>query len=292
MSDSTLVDKIWRDHVVAELDDGWVLLHVDRHLVHDVTSPGAFPRLAERGLRVRSPHLTFAATDHSVSITRGRTDDSNPLGARFAPLLRSNCAEHDLTLFDVDDPDQGIVHVIGPELGLTLPGTTVVCGDSHTCTNGGLGALGFGIGTTEVAHVLATQTLLQRRSRSMRITFTGRLDHRVEAKDVILHSIAELGADAGVGHTIEFAGPLVDAFDVEQRMTICNLAVELGAKVGIVAPDDTTFEYVEGRWWAPRGRVFDDALDYWRDLPPTRVRSSTAKSPSTSTGWGRRCRGA
>jgi 3-isopropylmalate/(R)-2-methylmalate dehydratase large subunit len=267
VSDPTLVGKIWDDHVVADLDDGWYLLHVDRHLVHDVTSPGAFAKLAERDVRVHSPHLTFAATDHSVSVLSGRTDDSNPLSARFAPLLRQNCAEHGLMLFDVDDRDQGIVHVIGPELGLTLPGTTVVCGDSHTCTNGGLGALGFGIGTTEVAHVLATQTLLQRRSRSMRITFTGRLGPRVEAKDVILHTIAALGADAGVGYAIEFAGPLVDTCSVEQRMTICNLAVELGAKVGIVAPDDATFAYLDGRPWAPSGRALDGAVEYWRTLP-------------------------
>jgi 3-isopropylmalate/(R)-2-methylmalate dehydratase large subunit len=266
VSDGTLVGNIWADHVVARVDDGWDLLHVDRHLVHDVTSPGAFTILAERDLPVLAPQLTFAATDHSVSVTSGRRDDSNPLSARFAPLLRHNCAERGITLFDVDDPDQGIVHVIGPELGLTLPGTTVVCGDSHTCTNGGLGALGFGIGTTEVAHVLATQTLLQRRLASMRVTFTGCLGRRVEAKDLILHTIARFGADAGVGHAIEFAGPLVPTLSIEQRMTICNLAVELGAKVGVVAPDDVTFAYLEDRRFAPRGRAFDDAVAYWRTL--------------------------
>jgi 3-isopropylmalate/(R)-2-methylmalate dehydratase large subunit len=266
VSDATLIDNIWDDHVVAHVDESWDLLHVDRHLVHDVTSPAAFTVLAQRDLPVFAPHLTFAATDHSVSVTSGRRDDSNPLSARFAPLLRENCAAHGLRLFDVDDQDQGIVHVIGPELGLTLPGTTVVCGDSHTCTNGGLGALGFGIGTTEVAHVLATQTLLQRRSSSMRITFTGSLARRVEAKDLILHTIARLGADAGVGHAIEFAGPLLDSLTVEERMTICNLAVELGAKVGIIGPDDATFEFLEERPWTPRGRAFDDAVAYWRTL--------------------------
>jgi 3-isopropylmalate/(R)-2-methylmalate dehydratase large subunit len=265
-ADGTLVDKIWADHVVAHVDDGWDLLHVDRHLVHDVTSPGAFTILEQRDLPVLAPHLTFAATDHSVSIASGRRDGSNPLSARFAPLLRHNCADHAIRHFDVDDPEQGIVHVIAPELGLTLPGTTVVCGDSHTCTNGGLGALGFGIGTTEVAHVLATQTLLQRRSASMRIRFTGGLGRRVEAKDLILHTIGLLGADAGVGHAIEFGGPLVQRLTVEQRMTICNLAVELGAKVGVVAPDDVTFAYLEGRRWTPRGRAFDDAVAYWRTL--------------------------
>jgi 3-isopropylmalate/(R)-2-methylmalate dehydratase large subunit len=266
VSNATLLDKIWDEHVVARVDEHWDLLHVDRHLVHDVTSPGAFTSLAERQLPVLAPALTFAATDHSVSVTQGRRDDSNPLSARFAPLLRDNCAAHGVTLFDVDDPDQGIVHVLAPELGLTLPGTTVVCGDSHTCTNGGFGALGFGIGTTEVAHVLATQTLLQQRLASMRITFTGTLAPRVEAKDLILHTIARLGADAGVGHAIEFAGPLVATRSVEERMTICNLAVELGAKVGIIAPDDVTFEYLDGRRYAPRGPAFDDAVAHWRTL--------------------------
>jgi 3-isopropylmalate/(R)-2-methylmalate dehydratase large subunit len=264
--DATLVDKVWAEHVVADLDDGWALLHVDRHLVHDVTSPGAFTALAERGLRVHAPHLTFGATEHSVSVLAGRDDSSNPLSARFAPLMRRNCSDHGVRLFDVDDPDQGIVHVIGPELGLTLPGTTVVCGDSHTCTNGGLGALGFGIGTSEVAHVLATQTVIQQRLASMRISFTGALASRVEPKDLILHTISTLGADAGVGHAIEFAGPLVSALGIEQRMTICNLAVELGAKVGIVGPDDRTFDYVAGRRGAPRGRALDVAVAHWRTL--------------------------
>ncbi|HVM66601.1 MAG TPA: 3-isopropylmalate dehydratase large subunit [Acidimicrobiales bacterium] len=266
MRDGTLVAHIWDDHVVDKLGDGWDLLHVDRHLVHDVTSPGAFATLAERGLAVRSPALTFGATDHSVSVLAGRADDSNPISARFAPLMRANCTGHGVRLFDIDDPDQGIVHVVAPELGLTLPGTTVVCGDSHTCTNGGLGALGFGIGTTEVAHVLATQTLRQRRPADMRVTFTGALGPRVEPKDLILHTIASLGADAGVGHAIEFAGPVVAALPVEQRMTICNLAVELGAKVGVTAPDEATFAYLEGRRYAPSGRAFDDAVAYWRTL--------------------------
>jgi 3-isopropylmalate/(R)-2-methylmalate dehydratase large subunit len=266
VSDGTLVGKIWDEHVVAELGDGWDLLHVDRHLLHDVTSPGAFTVLEERGLVVRSPGLTFGATEHSVSVTAGRTDDSNPLSARFAPLMRRNCGAHGIRLFDVDDPDQGIVHVVAPELGLTLPGTTVVCGDSHTCTNGGLGALGFGIGTTEVAHVLATQTLRQRRLATMRVTFTGALRERVEPKDLILHTIATLGAAAGVGHAIELAGPVVEALPVEQRMTMCNLAVELGAKVGIMAPDDATFAYLDGRRYAPQGRTLDDAVAHWRTL--------------------------
>jgi len=262
----TLIDKIWDDHVVADLGDGWDLLHVDRHLVHDVTSPAAFTMLSERSIEVLAPELTFATSDHSVSIGAGRIESSNPLSSRFVPLLRTNCASHGLRLFDIDDPDQGIVHVIGPELGLTLPGTTVVCGDSHTCTNGGLGALGFGIGSSEVAHVLATQTLVQRRPTTMRIRFDGALAAGVEPKDLILHTIAALGADAGAGHAIEFAGPVIDGLDVEPRMTICNLAVELGAKIGIVAPDECTFAYVRERRYAPTGAALDAAIAQWRML--------------------------
>ena len=262
MPDRTLVDKIWDEHVVDDLGDGWALLYADRHLVHDVTSPAAFTMLEERRLRVHAPHLTFGATEHSVSIRRGRREDSNPLSERFVPLMRRNCDAHGFRHYDIDDPEQGIVHVIAPELGLTLPGTTVVCGDSHTCTNGGLGALAFGIGTSELAHVLATQTVLQRRLANMRITFDGALAPGVESKDLILHTITLLGAGAGTGHAIEFAGSLVRELDVEQRMTICNLAVELGAKVGIVAPDDTTFEYVSARRHAPRDIAA--AVDHWR----------------------------
>ena len=180
--------------------------------------------------------------------------------------MRANCRTHDLRLYDIDDAEQGIVHVIGPELGLTLPGTTVVCGDSHTCTNGGLGALGFGIGTSELTHVLATQTLVQRRPPMMRITFEGALARGVEPKDLILHTIARLGADAGTGHAIEFAGPVVDALGVEQRMTICNLAVELGAKIGVVAPDQCTFDYVATRRHAPTGERLQRAMEHWRAL--------------------------
>ena len=267
MSERTLVEKIWADHVVVELDDGLDLLHVDRHYVHDVTSPGAFTTLADRGIGVLSPELTFGSPEHSVTILGGRTETSNPLSEQFVPLMRKNFAEHRLTLFDLDSPDHGIVHVIGPELGLTLPGATVVCGDSHTCTNGGLGALGFGVGTTEVAHVLATQSLVQRRPSTMRISFTGALAPLVSPKDLILHTIARLGAHAGAGHAIEFAGPLIEGLGAEARMTICNLAVELGAKIGLIAPDDVTFEYLAGRRYAPRGTEFDAAVEYWRGLP-------------------------
>ncbi len=266
MTGRTLVDKIWDEHVITEVDDGLDLLHVDRHYVHDVTSPKAFSALSDRGIDVLSPELTFGSPEHSVTILAGRTEASNPLSERFVPLMRRNFASHGLTLFDIDSPDQGIVHVIGPELGLTLPGTTVVCGDSHTCTNGGLGALGFGIGTSELAHVLATQSLVQRRPSMMRITFTGSLAPQASPKDLILHTIARLGADAGAGRALEFAGPLIGSLSVEERMTVCNLAVEIGAKIGLVAPDDVTFEYVSSRRYSPRGAVLDVAIEHWRTL--------------------------
>jgi 3-isopropylmalate/(R)-2-methylmalate dehydratase large subunit len=266
MSARTLVDKIWDEHVITELGDGFDLLHVDRHYVHDVTSPQAFTTLDERNIDVFAPELTFGSPEHSVTILAGRTESSNPLSERFVPLMRRNFAGRGMTLFDIDSPDHGIVHVIGPELGLTLPGTTVVCGDSHTCTNGGLGALGFGVGTSEVAHVLATQSLVQRRPEMMRIVFAGSLARHVSAKDLILHTIAELGADAGTGCAIEFAGALVESLGAEERMTVCNLAVEIGAKIGLVAPDDVTFAYLAARRYAPAGSAFDAAVQYWRGL--------------------------
>jgi len=262
----TLVDKIWDQHVVAELGDGLDVLHVDRHLVHDVTSPRAFTTLTERSVEVLSPDLTFGSPEHSVTILSGRTEESNDLSRTFVPLMRRNFAAHALRLFDIDSPDHGIVHVIGPELGLTLPGTTVVCGDSHTCTNGGLGALGFGVGTSELTLVLATQSLVQRRPKMMRITFNGALARGVEPKDLMLDAIARLGADAGAGYAIEFAGPAITALSVEQRMTVCNLAVELGAKIGLVAPDDVTFDYVATRRYAPKGALLYRAVAQWRDL--------------------------
>ncbi len=260
----TLVDKIWDQHVVSELGDGLDVLHVDRHLVHDVTSPRAFTTLAERAVEVLSPELTFGSPEHSVTILAGRTEESNEMSRHFVPRLRRNFAAHGLTLFDIDSPEHGIVHVYGPELGLTLPGATVVCGDSHTCTNGGLGALGFGVGTSELTLVLATQSLVQRRPKMMRVTFAGALAPAVEPKDLMLDAIARLGADAGAGHAIEFAGPAIVALGVEQRMTVCNLAVELGAKIGLVAPDDVTFDYVATRRFAPKGALLDAAVEHWR----------------------------
>ena len=266
MTGRTLVDKIWDLHVITEVDEGLDLLYVDRHYVHEMTSPRAFTALGDRGVDVLSPELTFGSPEHSVTILPGRTESSNPLSEKFVPLLRGNFARHGLTLFDIGSPDHGIVHIIGPELGLTLPGTTVVCGDSHTCTNGGLGALGFGVGTSEMAHVLATQSLVQRRPSMMRITFTGSLRPHTAPKDLILHTIARLGADAGAGRAVEFAGSLVESLTAEERMTICNLAVEIGAKIGVVAPDDVTFEYLASRRYAPSGAALDAAVEHWRTL--------------------------
>jgi len=264
---ATLLDRIWDAHVVASLPGGHDLLHVDRHLIHDLGGPAALRQLDQRGLRVHSPELTFAMPDHCVSTERGRRDDTTRPGALLIPMLRSGCEAAGITLFDVDSPEQGIVHVVAPELGITLPGTVLVCGDSHTCTNGALGALAWGIGTSEVVHVLATQCVVERRPPQCRVELTGALPPHVHAKDVILGLIAKYGVDGGAGHAAEFAGPAVEAMDMEARMTICNLSVELGAKFGLVGPDDTTFEYLEGRRYAPRGSQWDEAVTAWRALP-------------------------
>src|SRR5271166_4603961 len=262
----TLVQKIWDAHIVAELGGGLDLLHIDRHLIHDLSGPASLGMLAERGLSVRSPELTFAMPDHTVSTAVGRTDADTGAGRVLVPALRERTHAEGIRLFDLDDPEQGIVHIVGPELGLTLPGTTVVCGDSHTCTHGGLGALGWGIGSSEVTHVLATQTIVQRRPRQMRVTCSGTLGTGVEPKDLVLHLIGEHGADGGAGFAVEYAGSTVDAMPVEGRMTLCNLAIEFGAKIGIVAPDDATIDYVAGRRYAPAGAPWDLALASWREL--------------------------
>jgi len=263
---ATLVDKIWDQHVVADLGDGLYLLHVDLHLLHDLSGPASLGALLNRELHVRNPELTFATPDHSVSTLPGRRDDTSESGARLLPALRSRCEAESITLFDIDDPAQGIVHVIGPELGLTLPGATVLCGDSHTCTHGGLGAVAWGIGTSEITHVLATQTIVEARPKQMRVQFEGRTAPHVEAKDLILHLIGWLGADAGSGFAIEYAGSTIRAMSIEERMTLCNLSIELGAKIGLVAPDDTTFSYLAGRPYVPKGQSWDAALAQWRTL--------------------------
>jgi 3-isopropylmalate/(R)-2-methylmalate dehydratase large subunit len=262
----TLFDKIWADHVIRDLGEGWALLHIDRHLLHDLSGPSALMNVKQRGLKVRNPELVFATPDHAVSSAPGRTGETYPTGARLWAGLRTLSAEASIRLFDLGEDGQGIVHVMGPELGLVLPGVTLICGDSHTCTNGGLGALAFGVGSSESSHALATQTLRQRKPKRMRIRLDGKLGYGVTAKDLILHLIGRLGAAAGVEHAIEYAGSTIRGMGIEQRLTVCNLSVEMGAKSGVVAPDEVTFAYIEGKPFAPMGETFDRAVTSWRTL--------------------------
>ncbi|WPB57308.1 3-isopropylmalate dehydratase large subunit [Xylophilus sp. GOD-11R] len=259
----TLLDKIWADHVIEELGDGWALLHIDRQLLHDMSGSRGLQELAARGLKAACPELTFATPDHTVSTAPGRRGIDAPLWS----VLREGTAAQGIRLFDLGESGQGIVHVMGPELGFVLPGTTVICGDSHTCTNGALGAMAFGVGASELMHALATQTLMQRKPKAMRIRFTGRLAERVTAKDLILHAIGRLGTAAGTGYAVEYAGEPIEAMTVEQRMTLCNLSIEMGAKIGMVAPDEKVYAYLRGRRFAPTGDTWDRAVDYWRSLP-------------------------
>lgn len=263
---TTLFDRVWDSHVVTALGDGWDLLHIDRHLLHDLSGGRALTELMERGLRVQQPMLTVATPDHAVSSAPGRAQDFTGTGGRLRAGLRDQAAATGIRFFDAGQDGQGIVHVMGPELGLVLPGTTVVCGDSHTCTNGALGALAFGVGSSELTHALATQTLRLQKPRRMRIRFDGRPGVGVTAKDLALHMIRSFGADSGTGHAIEYAGDIIDAMTIEARMSLCNLSIEMGARIGMIAPDDTTFAYVAGRRFAPSGAAWDRALAYWRTL--------------------------
>jgi 3-isopropylmalate/(R)-2-methylmalate dehydratase large subunit len=263
---NTLFDKVWDAHRIAELPGQVSLLHVDRHLMHELTGAAAIAQLEGRGIAVRNPGLTFATLDHVISTRPGRTGGDEGWSSVMVDTLREQTARLKIARFDINDGRQGIVHVIGPELGLTLPGLTIVCGDSHTCTHGAFGALAWGIGSSELVHVLASQTIRQRRPKTMRISFNGRPRPGVTAKDMILHAIGVLGTSAGTGHAIEFAGPAIRALDMEGRMTICNLSIELGAKMGMIAPDEVTFAYLEGREFAPRGQQLADALANWRQL--------------------------
>jgi 3-isopropylmalate/(R)-2-methylmalate dehydratase large subunit len=260
----TLFDRIWESHLVAETRGEPALLYVDLHLVHEVTSPQAFDALRLAGRRVRRPDLSLATMDHNVPTEAGPVRD--PLARAQLEALRRNCKEFDVPLYATGSGREGIVHVIGPELGLTQPGMTIVCGDSHTSTHGAFGTLAFGIGTSEVEHVLATQTLPHRKPASMRLLFTGELPFGVTAKDVILGAIGKIGVSGGVGHVIEYAGEVVRGLSMESRMTICNMSVEAGARAGMIAPDDTTFAYLEGRPAAPQGAEWERALDRWRAL--------------------------
>jgi 3-isopropylmalate/(R)-2-methylmalate dehydratase large subunit len=263
----TLSEKVWDAHVVRHEEGEPDLLYVDLHLVHEVTSPQAFDGLRMAGRPVRRPDLTVATMDHNVPTENIDQPVADPLSARQMEALAKNCAEFGIRLFPMGDPGQGIVHVIGPQLGLTQPGLTIVCGDSHTSTHGAFGALAFGIGTSEVEHVLATQTLPQRRPSTMAVTVEGELPPGVTAKDVILGIIGRIGTSGGVGSVIEYRGSAIRSLSMEGRMTVCNMSIEGGARAGLVAPDDTTFAYLEGRPYAPKGQAWEAALDWWRSLP-------------------------
>ncbi len=262
----TLFEKIWAAHAVTTREDGTSLLWIDRHLVHEGSFHG-FGMLEHSGRKVRRPDLTFAMADHYVPSHDRRHPIADPEAAGLVTTLAANAARHGITHFGLDSPDQGIVHVVGPELGLTLPGLVLVCGDSHTSTHGAFGALAFGIGASEVAHVLATQSLWQKRPKTLRITIDGTLHPHVAAKDVILAVIARIGAAGAVGHVIEYAGSAIRALGMEARMTICNMSIEAGGRAGMIAPDDVTFGWISGRRHAPRGAAWDEAVAEWRRLP-------------------------
>jgi 3-isopropylmalate/(R)-2-methylmalate dehydratase large subunit len=261
----TLFEKVWESHVVEREEGRPDLLYVDLHLVHEVTSPQAFEGLRLAGRRVRRPDLTIATMDHNVPT--GDDTPMDPLSVQQLDQLQRNCDEFGVPLYATGSGREGIVHVIGPELGLTQPGITIVCGDSHTSTHGALGALAFGIGTSEVEHVLATQTLSQKKPRSLRVNFVGEVPPGVTAKDLVLAAIGRLGVDGGVGHVIEYAGPAIEGLSMEGRLTICNMSIEAGARAGMIAPDETTFAYLEGRPGVPSGAAWERALDRWRALP-------------------------
>ena len=262
----TLYDKIWEHHLINTQDDGTSLLYVDRHLVHEVTSPQAFEGLRLQKRSVRRPELTLAVPDHNVPTTdrtKGIDDEQSKVQVE---TLRKNCKEFGVKLFDVNDKRQGIVHIIGPEQGFTQPGTVIVCGDSHTATHGAFGALAFGIGTSEVEHVLATQTLIQKKSKNLRISVNGALPKGVTAKDVILKIIGTIGTAGGTGYVVEFAGEVIKNLSMEERMTVCNMTIEAGARAGLIAPDDKTFQYLKGKSMSPKGKIWDQALKFWKSL--------------------------
>ncbi len=263
----TIIEKIWDSHVVTEQPGAPALLYIDLHLVHEVTSPQAFDGLRRRGLKVRRPDLTLATADHNVPTTDRSLPIVDEVSAKQVAQLEANCREFGVPCFSLSSERQGIVHVIGPELGLTQPGMTVVCGDSHTATHGAFGALAFGIGTSEVEHVLATQCLLQRKPKTFLVRVDGALRPGVTAKDIILALIARIGVGGGTGCVIEYCGPAIRALSMEERMTVCNMSIEGGARAGLIAPDDTTFQYLCGRPFAPRGAAWEAALARWKKLP-------------------------
>jgi 3-isopropylmalate/(R)-2-methylmalate dehydratase large subunit len=262
----TLYDKIWENHLVHEQNEGTTLVYVDRHLVHEVTSPQAFEGLRLQKRKVRRPELTLAVPDHNVPTTdrtKGIDDEESRIQVE---TLRGNCKEFGVKLFDVNDKRQGIVHIIGPEQGFTQPGTIIVCGDSHTATHGAFGALAFGIGTSEVEHVLATQTLIQKKSKNFRINVNGDLPKGVTAKDVILKIIGTIGTAGGTGYVVEFAGKVISNLSMEERMTVCNMTIEAGARAGLIAPDEKTFDYLKGKSMSPKGENWSKAVNFWKTL--------------------------
>ena len=262
----TLYDKIWDDHLVANNPDGTSLIYIDRHLVHEVTSPQAFEGLRINKRKVRAPERTLAVVDHNVPTTDRSLPNPDPESVIQIAALAENTKDFGIEYYDAFDKRQGIVHIVGPEQGFTLPGMTIVCGDSHTSTHGAFGALAHGIGTSEVEHVLATQTLIQQKAKNMLVRVDGKLPPGVTAKDIILAIIGEIGTAGGTGHVIEFAGEAIRSLSMEGRMTVCNMTIEGGARAGLIAPDEKTFEYVKGRPRAPKGEAFDMALDYWKTL--------------------------
>ena len=263
----TLFDKIWANHLVDRQEDGTCLIYIDRHLVHEVTSPQAFEGLRNSNRKVRCPQNTFAVADHNVP-TSDRSKGIKNIESRIqVETLEKNCRDFNVNLFPLNDKRQGIVHIIGPEQGITQPGMTIVCGDSHTATHGAFGSLAFGIGTSEVEHVLATQTLIQKPAKNMLILIKGNISSGITSKDIILHIIGKIGTAGGTGYVIEYAGEAIKELSVEARMTICNMSIEAGARAGLIAPDEKTFEYIKGRPYAPKDKDWDNAISFWRTLP-------------------------
>jgi 3-isopropylmalate/(R)-2-methylmalate dehydratase large subunit len=266
-SPKTLFDKIWSHHLVNSQDDGTCLIYIDRHLVHEVTSPQAFEGLRNNNRKVHRPESTFAVADHNVPTSDRSKGIDNEESRIQVETLENNCKEFGVTLFPLLDKRQGIVHIVGPEQGITQPGMTIVCGDSHTATHGAFGALAFGIGTSEVEHVLASQTLIQQPAKNMKISVNGNLKYGVTAKDIILHIIGVIGTAGGTGYVIEYTGEAIQSLSMEGRMTICNMSIEAGARAGLIAPDEKTFNYIKGRPYAPKGEDWDKALAFWKSLP-------------------------
>ena len=292
MKPRTLYDKIWDDHLVDEQPDGTCLIYIDRHLVHEVTSPQAFEGLRTAGRKVHAPGKTLAVVDHNVPTTDRSKPNPDPESAEQIAALAQNAKDFGIEYFDAFDRRQGIVHIIGPEQGFTLPGTTIVCGDSHTATHGAFGALAYGIGTSEVEHVLATQTLIQKKSKNMRAVVDGQLPDGVTAKDIILAIIGEIGTAGGTGYALEYAGEAIRSLSMEGRMTVCNMSVEGGAKAGFIAPDEKAYAYIKDRPKAPKGKLWDEARRYWDTLPTDdgaffdrEVKLDAAKLPPIIT-WG------